>query len=117
MIVTITSVRLRKLWYYFPLTYRALFITLQIRRSPGFIEMKNTGSGYLHFTLSAWKTEEDMRTFARSGKHAEAVRHASELASEVRTLTYETDELPPWDEARAKLFAEGRVINFKGSRE
>jgi heme-degrading monooxygenase HmoA len=112
MIITITSIRLRKLLGYFPLTYTALGVVRQIRKQPGFIRMRNTGFGYLHYTISAWESESAAKVFAHSGAHAAAMRKAAGLATEIRILTYAADALPAWSEAKLRLAAEGRSIAY-----
>lgn len=112
MIVTVTSLRLRRLLGYFPLTLRALGIVRQIRKQPGFLKMRNKGFGYLHYTLSAWENEEAAKAFARTGAHAEAMRNAAGLATEIRVLTYASDAMPSWAEAKRRVAAEGRRIAY-----
>lgn len=112
MIITITSLRLRRLFGYFPLTYTALGIVRQIRKQPGYIRMKNTGFGYLHYTLSAWESEAAAKAFAHSGAHAAAMRQAAKLATEIRVLTYAAEALPGWAEAKRRIASEGRLIAY-----
>lgn len=112
MIVSITSLRLRSRFGFFRLSWNGLKIRLQARRQPGFIKMKNTGSGYLHYTLSAWNTQEDVKRFSRSGAHLEAMKGARSLAEEIRIYTYEADALPDWKHAKALLAKNGRAIPY-----
>ena len=112
MVVNITSIRLRSLWKFFSLSYHALGIVNQTKRQKGFIKLKNTGFGYLHYTLSAWESEEDLRTFARSGAHLESMRKSSRLATEIRTFSYSSDHLPSWKEARQILTEKGRIFRY-----
>jgi hypothetical protein len=113
MFITITSIRLRKWWGYFYLTSLAFKITLQLRKQKGFIKMKNTGFGYLHFTLSCWETEEDVKRFSRDGAHLNAMKKSSALATEVRTYTYQSDQLPKWKEAKQLLLEKGKILIWK----
>ena len=105
MFITVTSLRLRSLWGFFRLSWLGLKISLQARKSKGFVQMKNTGFGYLHFTASLWESEEDLKAFARTGAHLAAMRQGSSLASEIRTHTYAGARLPSWKEVRALLHA------------
>jgi len=75
--------------------------------------MKNTGFGYLHFTLSAWETTEDLKRFAREGAHLNAMKKSSTLATEIRTYTYQGDRFPGWKEAKKTLFEKGKVLTLK----
>lgn len=112
MVITITSLRLRKLWHFFVMSYRALFIVRQIKMQKGFIQMKNTGFGYLHFTLSVWKSEEDMKNFAKSGKHREAMQSSRSIATEIRTYTFHSENIPDWNEAKKLVLEKGKIISF-----
>ncbi len=112
MLITLSAIRLRKLWYYFPLTYNAMFVVLQIRKQKGFILMKNTGFGYWHYTLSVWESEADMKAFSHTGRHKKAIQMGPKLATEVRLHTYRADKLPSWKEVREIMKSEGRVITY-----
>ena len=112
MFVTITSLKLRRLRDFFKLSYRGLKITLQARREPGFIKMKNTGFGYWHYTVSAWETEADLKNFARAGAHREAMRASAEISTEIRTYTFESDRLPDWKTGKRLIFEKGKIISF-----
>ncbi|BDS12241.1 hypothetical protein [Aureispira anguillae] len=103
MIITVTSVRLRSLWYYFKLSWHGLKITLQVRKAPGFIKMKNTGFGYLHYTITSWESKEDMQKAMLLGAHGEAMKESAKLAIETGSYTYESDRFPSWKEAKEKL--------------
>ena len=113
MVVTLTSLKLRSRWGFFRLSWNGLKISLQARKSPGFVAMKNAGSGYLHFTMSLWKDEKDAQAFARSGAHRAALKEGPSLAAEVRIHTYAADALPPWPEAKALLEKHGRAIAYR----
>ncbi len=112
MFVTVTSIKLKSVWLYFKLTYNAMHIVKQCKAETGFIKMKNTGFGYNHFTLSLWKTEEDLKRFAKSGAHLEAMKLSRSIATEIRTYTYKADEMPAWGEAKTLLAEKGKVIKY-----
>ena len=113
MTVTITSIRLRKLWYFFILSYLGLKVQLGIKSNKGFIKMKNTGFGYLHYTLTAWENIEDMKNFARSDGHRNAMKWSKKLSTEVRAYTFEADEFPDWKKAKEMVFEKGRIVSFE----
>ncbi len=113
MIVSITSIKLRKWWYFFRLTIHGAKIQNQLRKEKGFVKMKNTGWGYDHYTLSLWETEEDIRRFYKEGAHLEAMKIGKEIAVEVRTLHYNSEKTPDWKEVRALLLEKGRITQYK----
>ena len=113
MIITVTLIKLRSVWYYFKLTMFAFKIVKQLKSEKGFIEMKNTGFGYDHYTLSVWQTTEDLKRFSRSGAHAEAMKHTKQIATEVKTYTYSSENIPNWKEVKKLLAGNAKVLNFK----
>jgi hypothetical protein len=113
MFITVTSIRLKKWWHNFHLNVLTIKIMLQLRKQKGLIKMKTSGFGYLHFTLSAWETEDDLKRFAREGAHLSAMKKTSRLANESRTYTFAGDQLPDWKEAKKLLQEKGRVLTLK----
>jgi hypothetical protein len=112
MVVSITSLRLRSLFGFFKLSLNGLKISLQAKSQPGFIKMKNTGFGYSHFTISMWKSQEELKMFSRSGAHLEAIKIAKYLAKEIKIYTFETESLPSWNEAKLLLEKNGKVLSY-----
>lgn len=112
MIIVVTSLRLRKLWHYFKMTYLAMHIMRQLKAQKGFVSMRNTGFGYMHYTLSVWESEEEMKRFARSGAHQEAMKRSRTISTEIGTYSYQSDQAPDWKEAKRLLFENGKFISF-----
>ena len=84
-----------------------------MRGEKGFLRFKNSGLGRMQYTLSAWETEEDLKRFARSGEHKKSMQKTHTIATEVRTLTYQSDTFPEWKDAKKLLMEKGRAITFK----
>jgi hypothetical protein len=112
MVITITSIRLKNWWHFFQLSLHGLKITRQLKQQKGFIRLKNKGFGYLHFTLSAWEREDDIKRFYREGAHLAAMKQASIIATETRTFTYQAEKLPNWKEGKRLLLAKGKVLKL-----
>lgn len=110
MKATITYIKLKSFFAFFPLSMYAMRIISQMKSS-GHLDFKKTGAGMHHYTMSLWPNDETMRTFARSGAHLEAMRNSKKIAKEIRTLTIDADKLPDWKTAKAAL-QNGKVINF-----
>lgn len=113
MIVTLTSIRLKSVWYFFKLSWFGLKISQQAKLQTGFIQLKNTGFAYMHFTCSAWQDETAMKEFARSGAHLEAMKNSASLAEEIRTYTFETDHLPDWTQVKTLLAEKGKALHYR----
>ena len=113
MIVTISSIRLKSLWNFFALSRFALQITKQLYKSKGMLKFRKTGLGKLHFTMTLWENEEDMKNFAySSGSHLEFMKKSGEIASELGTYTYSSDVLPDWKTAKQLLAEKGKFMTF-----
>lgn len=111
MKLTITSLELRSPLRFFALSMYAMNIMKQLRAS-GCVKMKKSGIWTKHYTMSLWRNEADLKAFARSGAHLEAMKKSASLAREIRTLTIDADTLPGWKEAKALLKERGRVIKY-----
>lgn len=112
MVVTITALKLRSLWGFFRLSWHGLQIVRQMKQQQGFLEMKNTGFGYWHYTLSAWENEAAIKPFAHSGAHLQALKQSKRLATEIVIYTFECDQLPSWPQAKQLLQEHGRTIRY-----
>ena len=112
MIITITSIKLKSLWHFFKLSYFGLTIVRQTKDQKGFITMKNTGSGYMHYTMSCWEHEDDVKLFARSGAHLHAMKQAAKISTEVRVYTFTGEEMPNWNEAKVLVMQKGKVFSY-----
>ena len=112
MFVTVTSLKLKSVWGFFKLSLFGLKISNQAKKEKGFVAMKNTGFGYLHYTLTQWQREEDLKRFARSGEHLTAMKKSATLANEIRTYTYASDRMPDWNSAKKLLIENGKSVTF-----
>jgi heme-degrading monooxygenase HmoA len=112
MYVTITEIELKSIWHFFKLSQLALGITLQMKKSNGFREFKKTGFGKKHYTISQWDSQIDMKNFATSANHLAAMKQSAKLANKIVTLSYESESIPEWKEAKILLESKGKVIQW-----
>lgn len=110
MKATITSIQLQGPFKVFALSARAYKIIKQLKAGHC-RDFKKKGWWTTHYTMSLWDTEEDLKAFARSGAHREAMEASGKIAREIRTITIEAQALPDWPEAKA-LLARGKVFRF-----
>lgn len=113
MFVTITSLKLKSVWGFFKLSLFGLRISNQAKKEKGFVSMKNTGFGYMHYTLTQWESEDDLKRFSRSGQHLTAMKTSATLATEIRTYTYAEDRIPDWNTAKKLLIENGKSVTFR----
>lgn len=112
MKVTITSIELRSPFKFFALSYSAMNILKQLKGT-NCVAMKKKGFWTTHYTMTLWPTEVDLKEFSRSGAHLEAMKKSAEIATEIRTLSIDADELPSWPEAISRLRQEGQTHSFR----
>ena len=66
----------------------------------------------MHYTMTLWESEEDLKAFAASGAHLEAMKKGASIAREIRTLTIDGEQLPDWKTAKELLKKEGKGIMY-----
>lgn len=110
MKATITSIELKGPLRFFALSAQALNIIRQLRTTDC-REFKKRGLWTIHYTMTLWNNEDELKAFAKSGAHLEAMKKSKSIAKEIRTLTIETEVLPSWKEAK-KLLESAKVLRF-----
>jgi hypothetical protein len=110
MKATITSIELKGPLKFFALSSRALKITRQLKTT-NCKEFKKRGIWTKHYTMTLWRNETELKEFAGSGAHLEAMKTSNRMAKEIRTITIDTDSLPHWTEAK-KLLEKGKVYRY-----
>ncbi|HRJ28666.1 MAG TPA: DUF3291 domain-containing protein [Cyclobacteriaceae bacterium] len=73
MMVTITSIKLKSPWKFFALSYNVLKIIRQLK-STIFLQKKTRGIWTMHYTITSWKSEADLKAFAKGGAHLQAMK-------------------------------------------
>lgn len=110
MKATITSIELKGPFRFFALSAKAMHIVKQLK-STNYKDFKKRGIWTKHYTMTLWNNEAELKAFATSGAHAEAMKSGSQIAKEIRTITIDTDSLPNWKKAK-ELLKEGKSINY-----
>ncbi|WP_318311512.1 DUF3291 domain-containing protein [Flagellimonas crocea] len=110
MKATITYIELRGPFKFFALSAQALKILKQLRTT-NCKEFKKKGVWTKHYTMTLWNSEEELKEFAKTGAHLEAMRNSGKIAKEIRTITIDATALPNWEEAK-KLLESASVIRF-----
>jgi hypothetical protein len=110
MKATITSIELKGPLNFFALSSSALKIIKQLK-STKYKDFKKKGIWTKHYTMTLWNDENEIKEFAKSGAHLEAMKKSSQIAKEIRTITIDADSLPNWKEAK-KILERGKVIKY-----
>lgn len=61
--------------------------------------------------MTLWNSEDELKAFARSGAHLEAMKTSAKISKEIWTYTYDADKLPSWKEAYT-LLRNGKKMTF-----
>ncbi|UZR93818.1 DUF3291 domain-containing protein [Chondrinema litorale] len=110
MKVTITSIELKGPLKFFALSAEALQILKQLKASHC-KAFKKRGIWTMHYTMTLWNDESELKTFAKSGAHLEAMHKSKSIAKEIRTITLDMDSLPDWNTAK-QLLKDANVLRF-----
>lgn len=110
MKATLTSIELRGPLKFFALSKEAMDVIRQLKAT-NCKDFKKRGLWTKHYTMTLWNSEKELKDFAKSGAHLEAMKKSSHIAKEIRTLTIDTDVLPDWEKAK-KLLEGGKVFKY-----
>jgi len=110
MKATITSIELKGPLKFFALSANALKIIKQLKAT-SYKDFKKRGIWTKHYTMTLWNSESELKEFAKSGAHLEAMKKSKNIAKEIRTITIDTETLPSWDEAK-KLLENAKVFKY-----
>lgn len=110
MKATITSIELKGPFKFFALSYQALHILRQLKTTDC-KAFKKRGIWTTHYTMTLWNNEEELRAFATSGAHLEAMKASAQIAKEIRTITIDAEALPSWHQAK-QLLAQAKVYRY-----
>jgi hypothetical protein len=111
MKITITSLRLKSIWHFFKFSLLGMRVLGHLKDSKR-VKQRTVGFWRIHYTMTLWNNEEEMREFARTSHHLAGVKRSREIADEIRILTYSGDRLPAWKEAITLLKSKGRLIKY-----
>lgn len=110
MKATITSIELKGPFKFFALSSKALRITKQLKASKCKV-YKKRGFWTKHYTMTLWNNEGEIKEFAQSGAHLDAMKTSNQIAKEIKTITIDTKELPNWKKAK-ELLEKGKVYKY-----
>jgi hypothetical protein len=110
MIISITSIKLKGPFAFFPFSFRAMRVVQQVQAT-SCREFRKRGIWTTHYTMTLWNSEQEMNEFVRSKAHLEAMKASRRFAQEIRLHTYEGSALPDWPEA-LRLLEQGKVLRY-----
>ena len=98
MIVTATQIRLKGIIGFLRFFPRVIRIKRQLSNIDGLIFMKFNGL----CTLTGWDSHDDMLAFRNSSHHLDAMKNIK-FIGKTRSVTWESEGEPSWEEAKTKL--------------
>ncbi|TXE11223.1 DUF3291 domain-containing protein [Algoriphagus aquimarinus] len=110
MKATITSIELKGPLTFFALSSKAFRIIKQLKAT-NCKDFKKKGIWTKHYTMTLWNNEAELKEFAKSGAHLEAMKVSSQIAKEIKTINIDTTALPNWEEPII-LLESGKVFKY-----
>ena len=100
---------------YPPFLWHVYKINRQIRSAEGFIKFKTYNKGlWGNYTISSWKSREDMLLFRNNGAHKKAMDALKQVSSEAYFAHAEMSSFPEWTKAFA-LLEKAKAFNTTGN--
>lgn len=104
VILSLTSLKVKS-----PLTMFRIwphsFRSVRALQRSNCVAFKTRGFSNPSYTMTVWRTEEDLRAYFVSPAHQRAMKETRGLDLEIRSLRVDRDQLISWDEARELLHA------------
>lgn len=104
MIIVVTELHVKSFWKFFPFIRHSIQSLTQAKKAAGCINAIAGSKGWrIGYTITAWHDKDAMQHFRNTGVHKLAMKDINRLASRYKTLVYESDTIPNWQQAKEKL--------------
>ena len=110
MKLSITYLELHSPFHFFELSSKVLKIMKQLKNT-SCNTYKTSGFWKKHYTMTLWEDAQEMKEFARSGAHLEAMKASSKIAKEIKVVTIDGDQLISWKEAK-EIIRKAKKSNY-----
>lgn len=114
--VSVTRLRVRSWLYLLPFFFYAIRSMRQAKAADGHLNLALLNDAHRTFwTCTVWADEAAMKSFMLSGAHRHAMPHLMEWCDEAAVAHWlqDTDQLPDWTSAHARLQREGRLSKVR----
>ena len=110
MLIVATELHVRNGWKFIPFVRHSIRSTKQAKQAAGCLHVWVGNYGWrIGYTLTAWKDKSSMLQYRNTDSHKVAMQQISKLSKQYKTLVWEAEQVPSWNEAKEKL----DVIAFK----
>ena len=114
--VSLTRLRVRSVRFLPLFAWHAVRSNRQVQRAPGFLQgALLPDRQWTFWTLTAWESQEAMRSFMTTGDHKAAMPHLMEWCDEASVAHWEQQDatLPTWEEADRLMRETGRASKVR----
>ena len=114
--VSITRLKLRSGWYFFPFLWHTIRSRIQAKRADGCLGISlRKKPGHAYWTLTVWRDTAAMRAFMASGAHLKAMPKLLDWCDEAAVAHWQQEgsSLPTWSEGEERLVREGRLSKVR----
>ena len=120
MLVSVTRLRLRSLWYLLPFLVWAFRSNKQAEQTPGCLAINTRKTrGLTFWTRSLWKDQASLKSFMIAAPHRKVMPKLYSWCDEAAIGHWETQSttLPSWEEATQRIVSDGRLSRVKAPSE
>ncbi len=120
MLVSVTRLRLRSVWYLLPFMLWASRSQKQAAKTPGCVALDaRKARGLTFWTRSVWKDEASLKSFMIAAPHRKAMPKLYRWCDEAAIGRWHTEagSLPSWEEAEQRIVADGRLSQVESPSE
>jgi heme-degrading monooxygenase HmoA len=104
MVVVATELHVRSFWNFFEFASLSFRSMKQAKKSEGNIHASARNKNWkIGYTLTVWESRETMLEFRNTGAHKKAMTKIRKVSKQYKTLVWEGDTIPTWDEAKFRL--------------
>jgi hypothetical protein len=115
-VISVTRLKLRSPWFLPGFVWRTLRSRRQVRRAEGCLGHDvRAERGLIFWTRSTWRDPQALEAFMTAGAHGRAMPRLQHWCDEASVVRWESPsaDLPAWEEAHARLKAEGRLSRVR----
>jgi hypothetical protein len=111
--VSITGLQLKAKRHNLRFWWHAIGAMAQAKKADGMISVDARSINGVHYTRSLWTDQAAMRRYLVAGAHLKAMKAFGAIATG-KTMGFEGDKLPDWDEVQVLWETKARVVGAKG---
>lgn len=111
MVIVATELHVRSFWRFFEFAVVSARSMHQAKKTAGniYAAAKNK-SWRIGYTLTVWENKDAMLEFRNTGAHKLAMSKIRKLSHQYKTLHWESDKQPDWQEAGTRLAEMGFIV-------